>query len=354
MRRRRGNVVSAHETPAKRPTIYDVAREAGVSHQTVSRLLLGYDGIRPATRTRVEAALQALDYRTNLTARNLRNGRTGMISLAIPSLNQPYFAELAQSVIRAAREVGLRVFVETMEGDRDRELAVLSRSRGNLVDGVIFAPTVLSAGDLAQVTVGCPLVLLGDRIFDSGYPHVAMANSEGARVAVEHLIALGRRRVAVIGVEEPGNHGAAELRFAGYRAALDRAGIPFDPRLAFDGGEWLKAGGVHAVDQLIESRVPFDAVFGFNDALALGALRGLLRAGFSVPGDVAVVGFDDTEDGLYSTPSLTSINPGRDDIARTAVSLLDRAITGASTEGDRSEIQANFRLMERESTATRT
>ena len=346
-------MVSAREGTAKRATIYDVAREAGVSHQTVSRLLLGHDGIRPATRARVEAALQALDYQTNITARNLRNGRTGMISLAIPSLNQTYFAELAQAVIHAARDRGLRVFVETMDGDRERELSVLSRSRGNLVDGVIFAPTILSAADVADLTIGLPLVLLGDRIFDSGYPHVAMANAEAARTAVEHLIGQGRRRIAVIGVEPPGGHGAAQLRLAGYEAALRDAGIEFDERLTLDGAGWLRSDGVNAIDRLLDSGTSFDAVFGFNDALALGALRGLLRAGINVPDDVAVVGFDDTQDALYSTPSLTSINPGMDEIARMAVTLLDRDIDGAPADDAATEFRVGFGLVERESTAVR-
>ncbi|PJJ65641.1 LacI family DNA-binding transcriptional regulator [Compostimonas suwonensis] len=342
-------MTSSRRSAEKPATIYDVAREAGVSHQTVSRFLLGYQGIRPATRRKVEEALETLDYRTNITARNLRNGRTGMVSLAIPSLNQPYFAELAQSVIHAAREVGLTVFVETMENDKERELAVLSGTRGNLVDGVLFAPTAMSVDDLSRLKIGFPIVLLGDRIFDSGFDHVAMANSEGARAAVEHLIGLGRRRIAVVGVEPPRNLGAAHLRFTGYRDALDAAGIEFDERLALGGGGWIKDDGVHAIERLIASGTPFDAVFGFNDALALGALRGLLRAGLRVPDDVAVVGFDDTQDALYSTPTLTSVAPGREEIARIAVGLMDRRLKGQSSAGGPQEFQADFHLVARES-----
>ncbi|WP_307806997.1 LacI family DNA-binding transcriptional regulator [Naasia sp. SYSU D00057] len=342
-------MTGTERTRAKRATIYDVARHAGVSHQTVSRYLRGYENIRPETRERVEAALGTLDYRANIPARNLRQGRTGAISLAVPSLNQPYFAELAQSVISAAREQGLTVFVETMENDRQRELEVLSRSRGNLVDGVLFAPTVVTAEELRQQEVTFPLVLLGDRIFHSDFDHVAMANAAGARAAVQHLISLGRSRIAAIGVEPPGSAGAAQLRRDGYRQALEEAGLPLDPALEREGGSWIKESGVRSAEALLASGVEFDAVFGFNDALALGALRALLRAGVRVPDDVAVVGFDDTEDGLFSTPSLTSISPGRDEIARLAVELLTRQFDGSPHEPAR-EVEASFSLSVREST----
>ena len=344
-------MTSSRRPGEKAATLYDVARVAGVSHQTVSRFLRGQPGIRPDTVDRVERALVELDYQANVTARNLRNGRTGMITLAVPSLNQPYFAELAQSVIHAAREVGLTVSVETMEDERERELAVLSRSRGTLVDGVIFAPTAITAADLAELKLGFPVVLLGDRIFDSDFDHVAMANAAGARLAVQHLIDLGRRRIAVIGIEPDGNLGASQLRLRGYEQALAEAGIALDPRLTVHGGAWTRAAGAEAVQRLIDSGVPFDALFGFNDALALGALRGLLRAGYRVPEDVAVVGFDDTEDAHFSTPSLTTIAPGREEIARQAVELLNKRIKSRSTDlTGHLETEAPYRLVVREST----
>jgi DNA-binding LacI/PurR family transcriptional regulator len=336
--------------PVTKPaTIYDVARAAGVSHQSVSRHLRGLE-VRPSTREKVEAALVKLDYRTNVTARNLRRGRTGMIALSIPSLDQPYFAELAQSVIHAARAHDLSVFVETTELDRDRELATLSQLSGDVVDGVIFAPSVLDQSDLEAVRVGIPLVLIGDRILSSGFDHVTMANRAAAETAVQHLLASGRRRIVALGVEPRSDNGAATPRLAGYLDAHLAAGVTADPQLAVGGSAWTRSEGATVMQSLIDTDRPFDAVFAFNDALALGALRALQSSGCRVPHDVAVVGFDDTQDARFSTPSLSSISAGREELARSAVEMLVERIAGADTPPR--DIYVSFHLERRESTAS--
>jgi DNA-binding LacI/PurR family transcriptional regulator len=346
----RGAVATREADAPKPATIYDVAKVAGVSHQTVSRLLLGYQGIRPETRQRVLGAIEQLDYRTNIAARNLRNGRTGMISLAIPSLDQPYFAELAQAIMRAARPYGLTVFVETTDGIRERELQVISGARGNFVDGVIYVPLALSYSDISELNIEFPLVLIGDRVLHSRFDHVTLPNFEGAKAAVNHLLSLGRRRIAAIGVEEASDFGASTPRLNGYRAALEEAGIAVDPDLLISGGDWIRPEGVAGVERLLASHTPFDAVFGFNDALALGALRALQSAGLRVPEDVAVIGFDDTQDALYVTPTLTSVAPGRDELAVAAVQMLNRRLTGAPAGDQPGELVPTFTMAIREST----
>lgn len=349
----RSGVAFRESTEGKPATIYDVARVAGVSHQTVSRLLRGYEGVRPATREKVEKALAALDYRRNIAAQNLRLGRTGMISLVIPSLNQQYFAELAQAVIVAGREVGVTVLVETTGGDRAQELSLLAGTREHLVDGVLFAPSTITPQDLDDRIDYFPLVLLGDRVRHSNYDHVVAANLEGAQAATKHLLSLGRTRIAAIGVEPPGSEGAAELRANGYKRALANANVPFDPALALDGRGWLRNDGVHAIKTALASGLRFDSVFGFNDALALGALRGLYDAGISVPEDVLVIGFDDTQDGRFSTPSLSTIAPKLDTIARTSIDMLMSAIHSGGRRVEHRELQAGFHLVARESTLGR-
>ncbi len=334
---------------AKPATIYDVARAAGVSHQSVSRHLRGLE-VRPATRAKVEAAMVELDYRTNVTARNLRRRRTGMIALSIPALDQPYFGELAQSVIHAARAWDLSVFVETTELNRDRELATLSRLSGDLVDGVVFEPSVLDRSDLEGIRVEIPLVLIGDRIPSSRFDHVTMANREASEAAVRHLLADGRRHIVALGVEPPSDDGAATPRLTGYLDAHIAAGVTTDPALAVDGRGWTRSDGATAMQSLIGTGHHFDAVFAFNDALALGALRALQSSGYRVPNDVAVAGFDDTQDARFSTPSLTSISPGRDELAREAVQMLVERIAGADTPPR--DVHVGFYLEQRESTAT--
>jgi DNA-binding LacI/PurR family transcriptional regulator len=334
-------------------TMRDVAEAAGVSTKTVSNVVNGYPYIRPETRERVEAALAALGYRMNVSARNLRQGRTGMIALVVPELRAPYFAELADSVITAADAHGLRVLIEQTGGDRDREVEVLQGALRHLVDGVIFSPLALHARDRARFAVEFPLVLLGESVFGSAADHVTMSNVEGARAATAHLLGLGRRRVVALGAPPDDRPGSATLRLEGYRGALADAGLAVDPALEVVAATWHRAGGERAVLELLDAGVAFDAVFAFNDALAHGVLHALHRRRVSVPQDVAVVGFDDTEESSYSTPTLTSVEPGRAEIARTAVELLVRRSAGEGTGADEHEpvlVTAPFTLQVREST----
>src|SRR5690606_33185609 len=178
-------------------TLHDVAGLAGVSIKTVSNVINDYPHIRPATRAKVEAAIAELDYTPNLTARNLRSGRTGVIALALPDLSLAYFGELAAQVIREAEAAGLVVVVEQTGADRERELELLRSPRLKLTDGLIFSPLGMGAEDVAALDVPYPLVLLGERIFGGPADHVTMRNVEAARAATEHLIARGRRRIAV-------------------------------------------------------------------------------------------------------------------------------------------------------------
>jgi DNA-binding LacI/PurR family transcriptional regulator len=336
-------------------TMLDVARLAGVSVKTVSNVINGYPYLRPATRERVETAIAALGYRVNVAARNLRQGRTGMIGLAVPELSQPYFAQLADLVIQAAEEHGLTVLIEQTGAERGRELAVLHGARRRMTDGLIFSPLALGEDDRSELAVDHPLVLLGERIFGGPADHVTMANEDGGHAATRHLLGLGRRRIAVLGAHPGDPVGSASLRIAGYRRALEEAGVDPDPALVVPGDRWRRATGAAAMTRLLEAGTRIDAVFGLNDAMALGALRTLQERGMRVPDDVAVIGFDDVDDARYSTPSLTSVDPGRRDIARTAVSLLVERIA-ESTAGSPgtarpfAEHVASFVVVEREST----
>ncbi|MFE6735081.1 LacI family DNA-binding transcriptional regulator [Microbacterium sp. NPDC057650] len=332
-------------------TLHDVARASGVSIKTVSNVINGYPHIRPATKERVEQAIAELGYTPNLTARSLRSGKTDAIALALPDLALSYFAELAASVIEAAEASGLSVLVEQTGGDRDRELELLRSPRRQLTDGLIFSALGMDQDDVARLDVPYPMVLLGERIFDGPTDHVTMRNVDAARAATEYLIASGRRRIAVVGAHEGEVVGSAALRLQGYREALDAAGIPFDEELIGHTTFWHRANGALAMRELLAGGVQFDAVFGLNDTLALGAMRVLQASGHRVPDDIAVIGFDGLDEAEYSIPSLTTVDPGREWIARTAVSTLRERIDG-SVEGPARTLLADFRVLERES-ATR-
>ncbi len=334
-------------------TLHDVARVAGVSIKTVSNVINDYPHIRPATRARVEAAIAELGYTPNLTARSLRSGRSGAITLALPDLSLSYFAELAGAVIEEAERVGVVVLVQQTGGERAKELELLRSPRLNLTDGLIFSPLGMGPDDADELRVSYPMVLLGERIFDGPVDHVTMRNVEAARAATEHLLASGRRRIAVVGAHTGEVVGSAGLRLRGYLEALDAAGVEQDPALIAYTTLWHRANGATSMREILASGVGFDAVFGLNDTLALGAMRVLQEAGRRVPDDVAVMGFDDLDEAQFSLPSLTTVNPGQRWIARTAVrTLLERIEEPLAGAEPRLQL-AEFRIAERESTLVR-
>jgi DNA-binding LacI/PurR family transcriptional regulator len=326
----------------------DVAQQAGVSPKTVSNVMNGYPYIREETRTKVLAAIDALGYQMNISARNLKSGRTGIIGLAVPELSLPYFGELADAVIEAAEQHGLTVMIEQTGADRERELTVINRPRGHLVDGLLYSPLGLGQEDIGHLNTSAPMVLLGERIFHSPVDHVMIDNVAGTKAAVEHLLELGRRRIAVLGTHPGEKVGTAAIRYDAYAEALTDHGVPVPEELAFNAGKWHRSTGAEATQALLASGRKFDAVLALNDTLALGAIRTLTKHGLRIPDDVAVAGFDNIDEAQYSTPTLTTVDPGRTQIARTAVDLLVRRMTGDDSEHE--EIVAPYKLHTREST----
>ncbi len=333
-------------------TMHDVARVAGVSIKTVSNVINDYPHVRPTTRSRVLDAIAELDYRPNLSARGLRSGRTGVIGLAVPALKENYFAELADAVIRAAARRGLGVVVEQTSGERDAELlAVSGAARPRFLDGMLFSPVSLGQDDAGALATNIPLVLLGERIFGGPTDHVVMHNTSAACAAVDHLIGIGRRRIAIIGAgADDGEVGSAALRLRGYRRALENAGIAADESLIRRAAHWNRAVGADVVQRMLAEGVSFDAVFAMNDTLALGALRALGAAGIRVPEDVAVIGFDNIDEAQYSVPSLSTVDTGREEIAETAVELLLERIDEKTDPAPPRTIKPDFRIIAREST----
>jgi DNA-binding LacI/PurR family transcriptional regulator len=335
-----------------RPRLKDVAALAGVSIKTVSNVVNGYPHVTPTTRLRVERALGELNYRPNLSARNLRRGRSGIVALAIPELGIPYFAELAEHVIRAAARFEWTVLVDQTGGDPERELDVAAGLLSLTIDGLILSPLALGYRELAHREVDTPLVLLGERTAAGTADHVAIDNVAAARAATEHLLSLGRRRIAAIGVQPAVPPGTGLFRLQGYAEALRAAGLEPAPELLMPAPRYHRADGADAMQRLLELDDPPDAVFCFNDLLALGALRALLAAGVRVPDEMAVVGFDGVEETAYSTPSLTTIAPDKEQIAATAVRLLHDRVERESDAAPQ-DVRAPFMLVARESTLGR-
>jgi len=338
-----------------RVRLQDVAEVAGVSIKTVSNVVNGKGTITPSTRLRVQQAVTALKYRPNVAAQHLRRGNSGMIAVALPELTQPYFAEIASELVRAAKVRQLTVLLNQTGGAADAERGISDGIDMPLMDGLIMSPLALNAADLANRLDDTPLVLLGEHIGDeSPFPHVAIDNTAAARAATEHLIALGCRRVGAIGAEHTDQRESATpretsaLRLSGYRAALDAAGLPWRPELVAAVEDFHRADGAAAMHQLLALPEPPDAVLCFNDLLALGALRALRDRGLSAPAHVAVIGIDDIEEGRFSSPSLSTVAPDKRAIAEAAIDLLLER--GAQPEDAPRTVVVGHRLIIREST----
>lgn len=309
--------------------LQDVAERTGVSIKTVSNVVNGKGTITAATRLRVQEALAELQYRPNLAARHLRRGNSGMIAVALPELTQPYFAEVASELVRAAKARHLTVLLNQTDGLAESERAISDGVDMPLMDGLIMSPLALGAEDLRHRADSSPLVLLGEHIGqDSPFSHVAIDNQAAAEAATTHLVSLGRRRIAAIGAKDYDRPESAtpletaNLRLAGYRTALATAGLPWRPELVGNVQDFHRADGAAAMHALLDLPDPPDAVFCFNDLLALGALRALRDRGLSSPQDVAVIGIDDIEEGRFSSPSLSTVAPDKQALAEAAIELL--------------------------------
>ena len=331
------------------PTLHDVAAVAGVSFKTVSNVIHNHPQVREATRQRVLDAISSVGYRPNLAARNLRMGRSGVIGLAVPELNQSYFAQLADDVIRAAEAQGYAVLVEQTGGRREREREVLRGPRLPLTDGMLISPLGLTGQDVSDIALGRPVVVLGQPLLDDA-DHLTMQHEAAARAATHHLIERGRKRIVLLGAH-PGEEGStAALRHGGYRSALEVAGLMVVDELVVPIEVWDRHHGAEAMRELVDSGAAFDAVFAMNDDLALGAMRALHECGLRIPADVAVIGFDDIDEGRYSFPSLSTIDPGRREIAELGVSMLLERVMGTTDAIEGRVVAPEFRVVTREST----
>ena len=195
-------------------------------------------------------------------------------------------------------------------------------------------------------------MLLGERVFDGPADHVAIDNVAAARAATAHLVDIGRTRIAAIGAQPRPSSETAHLRLRGYQEALAEAGLPARPEWVAEVDQYHRADGAAAMRRLLDLPEPPDAVFCFNDLMALGALREAHDHGIRVPEDLAVVGWDDIEDGRYSTPTLTTISPDKRQIAMLAVEFL-AARLGEGRAGPPREVTADFTLAVRESSGGR-
>jgi DNA-binding LacI/PurR family transcriptional regulator len=325
-----------------RVRLEDVARHAGVSMKTVSNVVHDYEHVSDTMRVRVQQAIDELGYRPNLMGRRLATGRTGMLSLALPDVGLPHFAELAHVFQAEVTRRGYRLLLDQTGGEIDRERRVLSADESGFIDGLIFHPSQLVAAELSQHPGEVPLVILGDVSAPVGLDQVLIDDAAGADVATRHLISLGRTRIAFLGRDVA----ALPQRIGGYRRALEGAGLPFDPALLISVANPGSREAAVAVAAALDEGARFDALICVDDLAAIGAMRALQHSGLSVPGDVAVTGWGDSPMASDAFPSLTTIAPDLRQLAAMALDLLEERIRGFTGEGRHRSIDLTLAVRE--------
>lgn len=325
----------------------EVAAAAGVSIRTVSNVVRGFRHVAPGTRQRVLEAIERLDYYPSELARSLRTGRSGLVGLMLPDLDVPYFAQITRAFVEQGAKHGLTVVIDQTDGDRDRELSWIRRAaNGSLFEALILHPLGLQTEDVKLVPEGVPVVFVGEESYP-GFDQVMVDSVEAADVAVSHLVGLGRRRIAFVG-DQGQSKGTSAQRLQGYRNALQHAGLPFDLDVVVPVRQFTRVAGYEAMIQLLDLPEPPDAVFCVADPLALGALRALADRDLQVPEQIAVVGFDDVEDGRFSVPRLSTISPDKSWLAHAVFDRLLMQMRGEAPEPE--VILAPYDLAVREST----
>jgi LacI family repressor for deo operon, udp, cdd, tsx, nupC, and nupG len=316
---------------ARPARLKDVAALADVSLKTVTNVVHQRSNVKAETRERVLSAIAQLDYRPSLAGRALRNGRSNMITLAVPRIDEPYLGALAHALIAAATPRGYTVLIDETGGRPDQEQQAAEGYPGHGIDGVIFSPLALDPEHLAEMSHNVPMVLLGEHLVHSTADHVAIDNERSARDVVGHLVQTGRRRIGFLGGQASRPTAVGELRMQGYRAQLAESGIA--PRAAWvaQSHRFTRDAGADRAMALINRSPSLDSMICASDLLAIGAMRALRRHGVRVPEDIAVTGWDNIVDGRYYLPSLTTVAP---DLQRLAEQTLD-ALT-SRIGGDRS------------------
>ena len=331
-----------------RVTIGHVARRAGVSSTTVSHVLSGKRPVGAATQERVLEAVRELGYRPNSVARSLRTRRSQMIAVIVPDITNPFYGVMTRGLADTLDDVGYRSYVCNTDGSSERERDFIEDALDRGVDGIVMAWIHMEPAEVEVIRrAHKPLVLLADNEEIAGVDQVTVDDGAGARIATQHLIARGARRVAMIS----GPAGSSRDRVKGYADALDAAGIGYDPSLTRDGG-WLRDGGREAMLSLMAKDPRPDAVFCANDLMAIGAMDAARELGLRIPEDVALAGFDDIEAAALLTPPLTTvINPAYEIGEAAGRLILDRMVTGrgAVPEGASRRVVLPCRIAERQS-----
>lgn len=305
-------------------TLANVAKAAGVSIATVSRVLTESDHpVTEETRSKVLATAERLGYRPNLIARSLRTDQTLTIGLIVENILSPFIPPIIRGIHDYLQQRDYLSIIINSDWDPEVETeAILGLSRRQ-IDGIIFVESCLRSSDQVSELVDKPHIFV-HRLFNSLSPNAVVPDERyGARLATKHLAALGHQRIAFI--NGPEEWDATINRMVGYQEELAAWGISFDPALV-ERGDWEVQSGYLATQRLMTLERPPTAIFAANDLMALGAIYAIQEAGLQVPGDVAIVGYDDRDFSGFVRPAITTVRMPCEEMGHTSAKSLLRLI----------------------------
>ncbi len=332
--------------------IEDVAREAGVSVATVSRVLNESGGVLPETQEKVREAVERLHYEPNLSARNLRKNESRIILILAPNFSNPYYSNVLSGICDVSRNLGYSTLIyNTYDSNALDERLVTSLFQKNRADGMITLAVNRDDHWLTKYAERYPLVQCSEYVEDAPIPHISVDNRLAARESVRHLIAQGHRRIGII--TSANRYLSSMNRLRGYLDALEEAGISKDDALiAYASADYSFASGKQAARNLLSLQDSPSAIFCVSDILALGAIASAGKMGLQVPWDLSVMGFDDVDYTTMFHPYLTTIAVPCYELGRRSMLLLyDHISQKAGAERD---VFLPHQLMLRETTAQKS
>ena len=339
--------MSTHEKKPGAPTIYDVAREAGVSYSTVSRTLTGYEFVKVSTREKVLRAAEKLGYVPNQQARSLAGGRSNMIGVLVPALNNSYITEILRGIDEELSNSDYNLLLYTTHRRHGKESTYAATITNSGAEGLLLVVPLIPASYLSALRdQDFPYVLIDQSDPTAESATVNTTNWQGAYEATAYLIALGHRRIGFVGGLAGLNSAAERLR--GYRDALVAHDIPLESALIVDGG-FTEQGGFDAAQKLLALPDLPGAIFASNDLSATGVIEATRQRGLRVPQDISVIGFDDIPQASLIYPKLTTVRQPLDQMGREAVALLLEQIEQPG--GEKRQVMLETTLIIRESCA---
>ncbi|HZG56938.1 LacI family DNA-binding transcriptional regulator [Paenibacillus sp.] len=334
--------------PLRAPTLKDIAELTGFTVNTVSRALKNKEDISAATRQLIQNKAQELGYIGNALASSLRSGRTKTLAVIVSDVSNPHFAISVKEIETAARKHEYTTFILNTYEDREAERQAIQSALSKNVDGIIICP---AQGEGASMDVlrrtGTPFVLIGRHLQDDAMDYVISDDEKGGYMAAAHLLDLGHREILFLNAHR--SISSARERLAGYRRAHEEAGVPVRPELIREVPN-IERGCRGELKAVLDAKLPFTAVFAFNDMMAWETIYVLQRQGLRVPEQISVVGFDNIQSRMFIPFPLTTVSNSKGKTSRKAFEILMKRIHGQAADGHRFHEVVDTTLVVREST----